>query len=245
MAALQLRAMTEAQQALCAGDFIALDHYLATLANSRQDDLSTMKIAPFVTAFRTASLRAEQVDAALKEDVSVVYILLSFPTLTPCLLCGQRPHYAACKAVPQLRPYLPAGVGGIALVVSAYQNAVQSRDANDWHAVVVIRKGSTLWIFNPEFNEASYSHVLRPLRLASICGVRVVQSLVKNIGAVGASIQHCFMQGLNKQEGPTCIGRSVQWMEDFLDGSNADPFQPGRNQLQEGWVSLDLTSLYA
>lgn len=79
MAAPQLRAMTEAQHALCAGDFTALDHYLAALANTRQDGLSTMKIAPFVTAFRTASLRAEQVDAALEEDVSV-FILLSFPT---------------------------------------------------------------------------------------------------------------------------------------------------------------------
>lgn len=110
--------------------------------------------------------------------------------------------------------------------------------------MVVVRKGSTLWIFNPEFNEPSYSHVPPPLRLVSIRGVRVVQSLVKNIGAAGASIQHCFMQGIDKQEGPTCIGRSVQWMEDFLDGSNADPFQLGGNQLQ-GWVSLDLTGLYA
>lgn len=108
--------------------------------------------------------------------------------------------------------------------------------------MAIVRKSTTIWIFNPEFLESDYTEALQPLRLASIRGVRIVQSLVKNIGANGAKIQHCFIQGIGEKDHPTCIGRSIQWMESTLDGSNPDPFIPGPNQ-PIAWCTLNLVGL--
>jgi hypothetical protein len=122
--------------------------------------------------------------------------------------------------VPQLRPQLPVGTGGLTLVTSPYQNAAAATQANDWHAVAVVRRGNTLWIFNPEFRNAEYAAAQQPLRLVSIHGVRIVQSLVKAISKHGVEIQHCFITGISEQNNMSCIGRSVQWMEGILDGTN-------------------------
>lgn len=119
---------------------------------------------------------------------------------------------------------------------------MQAQDANDWHAVAVVRKGNTMWIYNAEFLEADYAAALQPLRLASIRGVRIVQSLVKNISAHGAALQHCFITGLGEKDQQACIGRSIQWIESVLDGTNPDPFTPGQAQ-PPSWRSLNLVGL--
>jgi len=108
----------------------------------------------------------------------------------------------------------------------------------------VVRKANTIWIFNPEFLEPDYQNNPPPLRLASIRGVRVVQSLVKNIGAHGANIAYCFIQRIAEQDNLTCIGRSVQWIEGVLDASNLDPFIPGPDQ-PATWFGLSLIGLPA
>jgi hypothetical protein len=232
---------------LCRGDFTEITAHLASLRNTRAagSALAALRPVPFVTAFRTAALQEELSKAALPEDVGC-------PTFSPlltfrsCILTSslQRPHYRICRAAARLRTQLPSGGGGVALVTSPYQNAAQAREGNDWHAVGVVRRGNTIWIFNPEFVESDYASALQPLRLASIRGVRIVQSLVQSIGAHGAHIQYCFISGLGERDRLVCVGQSVQWIEGVLDGSNPDPFTPGPEQ-PAAWLRLGLVGLPA
>lgn len=141
----------------------------------------------------------------------------------------------------QLRPLLPVGVGGIALITSSLSNATAG-GSNDWHAVAILRKGDTLWIFDPAFAPADYASITPPLRLSRIRGTRVVQALLLAIRAAGAAIQHCFIQGIGDQS-QSCMPRSVQWIEGVLDGSNPDAFVPGVIPDAATWVSIGLQGI--
>jgi hypothetical protein len=63
--------MTAAQTALCNGNFTDIHTYLSTLQNTRLpgDSLEHLRIVAFVTAYRTAYLKNQIVQAALPDDV--------------------------------------------------------------------------------------------------------------------------------------------------------------------------------
>jgi hypothetical protein len=86
--------------------------------------------------------------------------------------------------------------------------------------------------------------VIQPLRLASIRGVRIVQSLVGEIRKHGAPIQHCWITGFGEQNNMSCIGRSIQWIEGVLSGVNQESFTPSAAQPGH-WKRLALTGLPA
>jgi len=72
MAAPQPPPMTQEQQDLCHTTFTNITTYLANLTNTRVHGtaLSTLRTVPFVTAFRSANLRRQQIAVALPQDVS-------------------------------------------------------------------------------------------------------------------------------------------------------------------------------
>lgn len=66
--------LSEALQDLCSGNFTDITTHLTTLTNTCNlgTALATIRPVLFVTAFRTANLRVEQMNAALPEDVSYI-----------------------------------------------------------------------------------------------------------------------------------------------------------------------------
>ncbi len=132
--------------------------------------------------------------------------------------------------MPNAIKQLPAGVGGIAIVTSPLQNAAQLAKANEWHAAVVMRTGPDMWIFDPAFD---INNLPKDGLLARVRGLIIAQNIWTAIGVKGAPIQNCYIQGIKEEEEPTCLGRSIQFVERFLDGSNVEPFKGDK------WFRLD------
>ncbi|KAL5348501.1 hypothetical protein ACLOAV_006984, partial [Pseudogymnoascus australis] len=95
------------------------------------DALGSMKFAPFVTAFQSTQRKAQTIASVLEAD---------------------KPFYEVCETVPKACKHLLVVLGGLAILASPLQNASQLSQANDWHATVLMRKGSTMWIFDPAFD---------------------------------------------------------------------------------------------
>ncbi|OBT49505.1 hypothetical protein VE04_10134, partial [Pseudogymnoascus sp. 24MN13] len=194
--------MTPAHQAFCdGGDYTAITTHLQSLTNQRADEHRTMKFAPFITAFQSYGRKLQTIAAAPEED---------------------KPFYEVCETVPNARKQLPAGLGGIAIITSPLQNAAQLATANEWHAAVVMRKGATMWIFDPAFD---LNNPPKDSLLTRAKGLVIAQNIWTEIGRNGARIQNVYIQGVGENEEPTCLGRSIQFVERFLNGSITEPFK--------------------
>ena len=125
---------------------------------------------------------------------------------------------------------LPAGLGGLAIITSPLQNASQlAQGGNDWHAAVVIRKGRNMWIFDPAFD---LNDLPRDGLLSRARGLIIAQNIWTAIRQKGAQIKNVYVQGIREVEELSCLGRSIQFVERFLDGTIEDPFATDQ------WLSL-------
>jgi hypothetical protein len=127
---------------------------------------------------------------------------------------------------------LPSKKGGIALFTSCYDHLATG--LNNWHAVAVLRKGNTIWIFNPEYTPGTVEGFTQ---ISAINGIQSVQKYVKFV----PGIKYCFITGMGDIES-ACIGRSLQWMESFLNGTLTDSFESGKAP-SDAWQELSRTGI--
>ncbi|KAL5346750.1 hypothetical protein ACLOAV_007891 [Pseudogymnoascus australis] len=146
------------------------------------------------------------------------------------VLEADKPFYEVCETVPKACKHLPVVLGGLAILASPLQNASQLSQANDWHATVLMRKGSTMWIFDPAFD---LDNPPKDSLMSRARGLIIAQGIWQAIGRKGARIEKVYIQGIAETDEMSCLGRSIQFVERFLGGTLANPFEA------DEWFELD------
>jgi hypothetical protein len=120
------------------------------------------------------------------------------------------------------KPGWPASRPTVGLVCSPLSSAVDySAGRNNWHTVAMARDGNTIWVHDPDYYSANYTEYENQ-RVISVHGNKMVKELINQWpGVEGVWYQGpppTFAQGQGE-----CQGRSAQWVEHTLNGSNPWP----------------------
>jgi hypothetical protein len=93
-----------------------------------------------------------------------------------------------------------------------------------------MRKGRNMWIFDPAFD---LDDLPKDGLLSRARGLIIAQNIWTAIGQKGARIENVYVQGMREVGELSCLGRSIQFVERFLDGTIEDPFAADQ------WLRLD------
>ena len=146
---------------------------------------------------------------------------------------ADRQQYEAGRAVSSATRYYPSTQGGVGIVASSFNNAVQaaaSDATNEWHTVGVLRQGPTVWIHDPGYAPGSQT------RLPMVPGTANVSRLLNSPGF--GQVAQVQIQGLGST-GPECMGRATQWVDNVIGAPTAPaPFPAGTftpGHMGPGW----------
>lgn len=147
-----------------------------------------------------------------------------------------RSDRAQCKAgaaISTTVKFYPSKTGGIGIICSPLYS--QDGHESEWHAVAMLRKRKTVWIFDPAYVMNSQ------VRLSEIPGTANIIHLL-NFKAFGR-VEMIQIQGVGSMD-VDCMGRSAQWI-DWVAGTSEQKsfcpigtFIPG--VLSHGWQEIDL-----
>jgi hypothetical protein len=131
-------------------------------------------------------------------------------------------QYKAGRAVNSATRYYPSTQGGVGLVASSFNNAVQglaSNASNEWHTVGVLRQGPTVWVYDPSYTPSSQT------RLPMVPGTANVTRLLNSPGFGQVTQVQIYGGGISS---PECMGRAAQWVDNVIGAPTAPaPFPAG------------------
>jgi len=143
---------------------------------------------------------------------------------------------AQCKAgaaISTTVKYFPSKTGGIGIICSPIGET--DLHESEWHAVAMLRKRKTIWIFDPAYVTNSKA------RLSDIPGTVNIINLI-NLKAF-AKVEMIQIQGVGSMD-EDCMGRSAQWVDSVLATSTktqpypCGTFVPG--VLTHGWQEISI-----
>ena len=167
-----------------------LASYIQTQAANHNN--SAYRACPIIATYATGQVRKQALATAAPEAL---------------------PEYQAGMSVSSATRYFPTGQGGVGIVVSPMQNGAGIQmGQNNWHAVGVLRQGTTLWIQDPAYITGSTT------RLPLIPGTSNVTRLLNSPGF--GTISQIQVQGLADGD-LGCQGRSAQFVDNVLGAPGA------------------------
>lgn len=195
----------------CPEDFARLAQYAAEQHSSNS---SPYQVAPVVAAYATSKQRIDAISGALPED---------------------RAQYQAGVVVGSATRFFPAKRGGVGMVTSPLQGAAEASatSGNDWHTVGLLRRGASIWIYDPAYRMGSQS------RLPNIPGTSNVTRLLGSTGF--GAVTHVQVQGCGS-EAQDCMGRAARWVDRVIGAAGTpNPYPEGtfvEGEATPGWDAV-------
>lgn len=191
------------------GDFAQLAQYAS---NQHKSNSSPYQVAPIIATYASQKHRLQSIKGALEED---------------------RAQYEAGVTVSSATRFYPAQRGGVGMVTSPLQNSaeVSAGKGNDWHTVGVLRKGKSIWVYDPAYKMGSQT------RLTTVPGV---SSVIRLLGSEGfGSITQVQISGDSSEEAD-CMARAAEWVDRVI-GAGTEPYPEGsfvEGEATPGWQTV-------